>query len=98
MKKWLYWAAGGLALLAFWILAGPERKVKRVTKERDDLLLAGSGRAKAKAHQKGIQADKAQRDAVVAGEVGRKVMDNVGKNSESTADLLDSWSKPVTGL
>lgn len=98
MKKWLYAAAGLLALLAFYILGGPERRVKKLTKQRDDLILDGSGRAKAKARKKGIQADKHQANAVKAGKVGKKVMDNVGKNSDSTADLLDSWRKPVDGL
>lgn len=91
MKKWWYWAAGGLALLAFWILGGPERKVKKLTKQRDDLILDGSGRAKAKAFQKGIQADKHQRNAVVAGKVGKKAMDNVGANSESMRQVLSDW-------
>ncbi len=91
MKKWLYWAAGGLALLAFRILGGPERKVKKLTKQRDDLLLAGSGRAKAKAHQKGIQADKAQRDAVEAERVGIITVDKVGTQGETVSSILDSW-------
>ena len=98
MKKWWYAALGALALLAFHLLTAPERKEKKLRGQRDDLILEGSGRAKAKAHQKGIQADKYQKNAVKAAEVGKKVMDNVGKNSESTADLLDSWRKPVDGL
>ena len=94
MKKWLYWAAGGLALLAFWILGGPERKVKKLTKQRDDLVLEGSGRAKARAHQKGIQADKAQRNAVEAERVGKITVDKVGTQGETVSSILDSWRKP----
>jgi hypothetical protein len=98
VKKFLYWAAGGLALLAFWILGGPSRAVTKVSKQRDDLLLAGSGKAKAKAHKAGIKADKHQRNAVIAGKQGKIIMDRVGENNESMADLLDSWRKPVDGL
>ena len=54
MKKWLYWAAGGLALMAFWILGGPARAATKAAQQRDDLLLLGSGRAKAQAHKAGI--------------------------------------------
>ncbi len=98
MKKWLYWAAGALALAAFWILSGPSRGAAKAGKQRDDLILEGSGRAKAKAHKAGIKADKHQRNAVVAGEQGKKIMDKVGTNDESMADLLDSWRKPVDGV
>lgn len=98
MKKFLYWAAGGLALLAFWILGGPGRAATKAGKQRDDLLLAGSGRAKAKAHKAGIKADKHQRNAVAAGKQGKIIMDKVGTNDESMADLLDSWRKPVDGV
>lgn len=94
MKKWLYAAAGGLALLAFWILGGPERKVKKLIKQRDDLILDGSGRAKAKAFQKNIQADKAQRNAVEAGRVGKTTVDKVGTQGETVSSILDSWRKP----
>ncbi len=91
MKKWLYWAAGGLAILAFYILGGPERKVKKLTKQRDDLILDGSGRAKAKAFQKGIQADKAQLNAVEAERVGKTTVDKVGTQGETVSSILDSW-------
>ena len=94
MKKWLYAAAGGLALLAFWILGGPERKVKRLTKQRDDLILDGSGRAKARAFQKNIQADRAQRNAVEAERVGKTTVDKVGTQGETVSSILDSWRKP----
>jgi len=98
MKKWLYWAAGGLALLAFWILGGPARAAVKAGQQRDDLILDGSGKAKHKAHMAGIKADKHQANAVEAEKIGKKVIDNVGQNDESTADLLDSWRKPVSGL
>ena len=98
MKAWWYWLLGAIALLALSSLGAPGRKEKKLKGQRDDLILEGSGRAKAEAHKKGIQADKHQRNAVVAGEVGKKVMDSVGKNNESMADLLDSWRKPVDGV
>ncbi len=98
MKKWYYAVLGALALLAFHLLGASGRREKKLKGQRDELILEGSGRAKAKAHQKGIQADKHQKNAVVAGEVGKKVMDKVGTNNESMADLLDSWRKPVNGV
>ncbi len=98
MKKFLYWAAGGLALLAFWILSGPSKAAAKAGKQRDDLILEGSGKAKAAAHKAGIKADKHQRNAVVAGKQGKIIMDRVGENNESMADLLDSWRKPVDGV
>ena len=97
MKKWLYAAAGFLALFAFYILGGPARAQAKVEAQRDDLLLVGSGKAKHKAHLAGIKADKHQANAVKAAEAGKKAMDKAGKN-ESTADLLDSWRKPVDGV
>jgi hypothetical protein len=98
VRKWLYWAAGGLALLAFWILGGPARAAGKANGQRDDLLLVGSGKAKAKAHKAGIKADAHQKNAVVAAAAGKVVMDRVGTNNESMADLLDSWHKPVDGV
>jgi len=98
MKKWWYAVLGAIALLAFHLLGASERKEKKLRGQRNGLILEGSGRSKAEAHKKGIQADKHQKNAVVAGEVGKKVMDNVGKQGESMADLLDSWRKPVDGL
>jgi len=97
-KRWLYAAAGGLAILAFWWLDGPERRGKKVRHQRDNLLLDKTRVAQEKAKKLSKRADKHQANAVAAGEVGKKVMDNVGKSSESTADLLDSWRKPVDGL
>jgi len=91
MKKWLYWAAGGLAILAFWILGGPERKVKKLTKQRDDLILEGSGKAKHKAHLAGIKADKYQANAVEAEKVGRATVDKVGTQGETVSSILDSF-------
>jgi len=98
MRNWFYVAAGCLAVLAFWILGGPSRAQAKAERQRDGMLMVGSGRAKHKAHKAGIQADKHQRNAVKAEEVGQKVMDKVGTNNEPIADLLDSWRKPVDGL
>ena len=92
MKKWYYTALGLLALLAFRLLGSSERKEKKLRGQRDDLILEGSGKAKAKARDKGIQADKHQKNAVLAAEVGQKIIDNVGKNSETVSSILDSWS------
>lgn len=94
MKKWLYAAAGLLAVLAFYILGGPERKVKKLTKQRDALILEGSGRAKAKAHQASIKADKAQLNAVEAERVGRITVDKVGTQGETVSSILSSFRKP----
>ena len=98
MKKWWYAAGALLLAIGLGILGGPGRKEKKLVKQRDDLILEGSGRAKVKAQQKGIQADKHQANAVKAAAAGKKAMDNVGKNNESMADLLDSWRKPVDGV
>ncbi len=98
MKKWLYAAAGLLVLAGLTILGRPGRAEAKAKKQRDDLLLVGSGRAKHKARLKSITADKHQANAVKAAEAGKKVMDKVGTNDESMADLLDSWRKPVDGV
>ena len=97
MKKWLYAAAGFLVLVGLGILNGPAKAQAKAEGQRDDLILDGSGKAKAKAHKKNIVADKYQRNAVVAAEAGKKAMDKAGKN-ESTADLRDSWRKPIDGM
>ncbi len=94
MKKWWYALAGLLVLAGLSILGKPSKAQVKAEGQRDDLLLAGSGRAKAAAHKAGIKADAHQRNAVVASEAGKKVMDKVGTNNESMADLLDSWRKP----
>jgi hypothetical protein len=91
MRKLWYAALGGLALLAFHLLGASERKEKKLRGQRNDLVLVGSGRAKADAHQKGIQADAAQKNAVVAAKVGKKVVANIGKNNESIRDILDAF-------
>ncbi len=97
MKKWWYAAGALLLAIGLGILAGPSKAEVRVKKQRDDLILDGSRRDKAKAREKGIQADKHQKNGVLAAEAGKKAMDKAGKN-ESTADLLDAWRKPVDGV
>lgn len=94
MKKWLYWAAGALALFAFYILGGPERKVKKLKARSKELILEGSGRAKAKAHQLGIKADKHQLNAVEAEKVGKSTLDKIGTQGETVSSILHSWHKP----
>jgi len=91
MKKWWYWALGLLAMVAFYGLSAPGRKEKKLKGQRDDLILEGSGRAKAKAFKKNIQADKHQRNAVVAAETGKKAMDKAAANSDSMRQLLSDW-------
>jgi hypothetical protein len=97
VRKWLYAAAGLLVILGMAILNRPAKAAVKAKAKRDELILDGSGRAKADAHQAGIIADKHQKNAGLAGDAGRKAMDKAGKN-ESTADLLDSWRKPIDGL
>jgi len=94
MKKWLYILAGLLATLGLYILGGPGRAATKAGIQRDELLKDGSGRARAKAHQLGIKADNHQRNAVVAAEVGKKTLDNVGSQDETIASVLDNWRKP----
>ena len=94
MRKWLYWAAGGLALLAFWILGGPERKVKKLTAQRDDLIRDGSRSARRKAIAAGKKADKHQANALEAERVGKTTVDKVGTQGETVSSILDSWRKP----
>ena len=98
MKKWLYAAAGILVLIGMSILGRPAKAQAKAEKQRDSLILDGSGRAKAKAHKAGIKADRHQENAVKAADEGQKVMDKVGTDNESMADLLDSWRKPVDGV
>ena len=93
MKKWLYAAGALLIAIGFAILQRPERKLKKVQQQRDDLLQAGSAKAKEKAVKVGAKADKLQAEAVKAAEVGKEAVDNVGKNGESMRDMLDSWRK-----
>ncbi len=97
MRKWWYAAGALLLAISLGILGRPGRKAKKLVKQRDDLILDGSERAKVKAQQKRLQADKHQANAVDAAVAGKKAMDKAGKN-ESTADLLDSWRKPVDGV
>ncbi len=94
MKRWLYWAAGGLAVLAFWILGGPDRAATKAIKQRDELLIDGSGKAKAKAHKLNIKADMHQANAIEAELVGKATIDKVGTQGETVSSILDSWRKP----
>ncbi len=91
MKKWLWGLAAVLIGVGFAILNRDEKAAAKAGAQRDALILEGSGRAKAKAHKAGIKADKHQANAVKAAEVGRAVVDKVGKNSESVSSILDGW-------
>jgi hypothetical protein len=89
-RRW--WAlAGFLIVVGFAILGRDEKAAKKASKQRDDLLLAGSQSAKDKAIQAGQQADDRQADAVEAAEVGKAAIDKVGKNGETMASMLDAW-------
>lgn len=94
MSKWFWMVATFLIAVGFAILGRDEKAAAKAGAQRDALIKEGSGRAKAKAHKLGIKADKHQANAVKAGEVGKKVVDNVGKNSETISSVLDSWRKP----
>ena len=94
MKKWLLAAGALLVAIGFSILGRPERQLKKVQKQHDNLIVDGSKRAEAKAVAAGKKADKLQAEAKVAAEKGQAVIDNVGKNNETMRNLLDSWRKP----
>lgn len=94
MNKWFWGIATFLIAVGFAILGRDEKAAAKAGAQRDALIKEGSGRAKAKAHKLGIKADKHQANAVKAGEVGQRVVDNVGKNSETIGSVLDSWRKP----
>ena len=94
MKKWLYAAAGLLAVFAFFILGGPARAATKARGQRDDLLIEGSGKAKAKAHKLNIKANAHQANAIKAEAVGKATVDRVGTNDETVSSILDSWRKP----
>ncbi len=94
MKKILWGIAAFLIAVGFGILGRDERKAKKAGQQRDDLLLDGSGRAKAKAHKAGIRADRHQEAAKKAKVAAELAIDRVGKNDETVASILDSWRKP----
>jgi len=91
VKRWLWAAAALLIAVGFAILGRDEKAAAKAGAQRDALILEGSGRAKAKAHQAGIKADKHQANAVKAAEVGQAAIDKVGSNSESVSSILDGW-------
>ena len=66
MKKWNYVVLGAIALLAFNVLGSSERRGKKIKEQRRDLILDGSGKAKARARASGIQSAKHQRHGVEA--------------------------------
>ena len=94
MKRWLYLAAGLLAVFAFRILGGPARAEVKAKLQRDDLLLVGSSKAKAKARKRGIKADMHQADALEAELVGKATVDRIGTQGETISSILDSFRKP----
>lgn len=91
MKKWLYAAAGLLIAVGFALLGRPARRAKKVTQQRDRLLLDKTRVAQQKAKRAGKKADKLQADAKVAAEAGQVAIDKVGTNDETMRELLDTW-------
>jgi propanediol dehydratase small subunit len=94
MKKWLLAAGGFLVLVGFAILNRPERKLKKVEAQRDQLMLDNTKKAQVKAKKLGAKADTLQADAVAASEVGKATVDKVGQQGETVSSVLDSWRKP----
>jgi hypothetical protein len=94
MNKW--WLAIGsfLAVVGFAILGRPERQLKRVTAQRDQLLHDNTKAAQVKAEQLGKKADKLQAKANEASTVGKATVNKVGTQGETVSSILDSWRKP----
>lgn len=94
MKKWLLAAGAFLVVVGFAILNRPERKLKKVVAQRDQLMLDNTKKAQVKAEKLGAKADALQADAAAASEVGKATVDKVGQQGETVSSVLDSWRKP----
>ena len=94
MKKWLLGAGALLVAIGFAILQRPERQLKKVTAQRDNLLRDNTKKAQVKAEKLGEKADKLQAQASEAADIGRAEVDKVGSQSETIGSVLDSWRKP----
>lgn len=91
MKKWLYAAAGILIAIGFGILGRDARRAKKVSHQRDNLLLDKTRVSQEKAKRAGKKADKLQADAVKAAEAGKAAIDKVGSNDPTMAQVLSDW-------
>ena len=91
LKGWLFAAAALLIGLGFSILGADKRRAKAAEVQRDDLLLVGSKKAKAKAAKADKRANKHQGNAVEAAKVGQAVVDKVGTENEDISSILDGW-------
>lgn len=87
-----------LALIGFSILGRSGRAAAKAEQQRDDLIIDGSRQARAKAEKMNEKANSHQAAAVEASKLGKQVMDRVGTENESMAELLDSWRRPANGV
>lgn len=94
MTKWLLAIGSFLALVGFAILSRPDRQLKKVEAQRDQLMHDNTKKAQVKAEQLGKKADKLQAQAKEAETVGKATVDKVGKQGETVSSVLDSWRKP----
>lgn len=94
MTKWLLAIGSFLAVVGFAIMQRPERKLKAVTAQRDQLLHDNTKKAQVKAEKLGAKADKLQAQANEAEAVGKAAVDKVGTQGETVSSILDSWRKP----
>ena len=94
MKKWLLAIGSFLALVGFAILTRPERQLKKITQQRDQLLHDNTSKAQKKATHLGKKADKLQAQANDAAAAGKATVDKVGQQGETVSSILDSFRKP----
>lgn len=87
-----------LALAGFKILGRDGKAAAKAEQQRDDLIIDGSRKARARAEKFDKKANAHQANAVQASLLGQQVMDKVGTENESMADLLDSWRRPADGV
>jgi uncharacterized protein YlxW (UPF0749 family) len=95
MTKWLLAIGSFLAVVGFAIMQRPERQLKKVEHQRDQLLHDNTKKAQVKAEQLGKKADKLQARAKAAEEAGKATVDKVGQQGETVSSVLDSWRKPA---
>lgn len=94
MNKWLLAFGSFLAIVGFAILQRPERKLKKVEGQRDELLRDNTKAARVKAEKLGKKADKLQTQANDASAAGKATVNKVGTQGETVSSILDSWRKP----
>ena len=91
MSKWLLAIGSFLAIVGFAILNRPERQLKKVVAQRDQLMHDNTKKAQVKAEQLGKKADKLQVRANEAADAGKAAVDKVGTQGETVSSILDSW-------